>query len=179
MRILYVANHNCGDNDDRNGRGTPLPKVFDNRVNRGSPGPDRPNQCWLWTGRRTARGYGVLTVRGRKVKAHRLAYRLHHGAIPNGLNVLHKCDNPICVNPTHLFLGTHADNVLDMMQKGRISRGEDRPAAKLTEEIVRYARRVYRAGHPEFGARPLARRFGVSQPCMQNAISGRTWGWLP
>src|ERR1051326_6204138 len=75
--------------------------------------------CWVWTGG-TDGNYGTLCLRGSSVKAHRLSWEIHFGAIPDGLWVLHRCDNPPCVNPAHLFLGTRSDNMLDAGQKGRI-----------------------------------------------------------
>lgn len=87
---------------------------------------DGPNGCWVWGDSRTEFGYGLLvkersskTYRGKQKTAHRLSWELHHGEVPDGLSVLHRCDNPPCVNPDHLFLGTHADNMRDMFEKGR------------------------------------------------------------
>lgn len=78
-----------------------------------------PDRCWLWTGRRSPRGYGVFWLDGKNRRAHRVSYEMHIGAISDGVFVCHECDNPPCVNPAHLFLGTHLDNVRDMCVKGR------------------------------------------------------------
>lgn len=80
-----------------------------------------PHHCWIWRGAVTApMGYGNVKVDGRNIGAHRRAWELAHGPIPEGMFVLHRCDNPPCVNPAHLFLGTHADNMADMKAKGRV-----------------------------------------------------------
>lgn len=85
--------------------------------------------CIEWTGYTDPKGYGRLSVASGEVLAHRIAYGMHYGAINNGLHVLHRCDNPSCVNPAHLFLGTNDDNMADKVRKGRTSRfyGEDNP----------------------------------------------------
>lgn len=83
--------------------------------------PTKPlyGKCWLWTGAVSPFGYGKLFIEGKYVSAHKFAYKLYFGYIAEGMCVLHKCDNPRCVNPKHLFLGTHKDNTLDMLKKKR------------------------------------------------------------
>ena len=100
-----------------------------------------PSSCWLWTaGVVGGTGYGKIqdTRGGRYLRAHRVSWELAHGPIPDGMRVLHRCDNPPCVNPAHLFLGTDADNQHDMRAKGRFiqPRGERAGQAKLTTEQV-------------------------------------------
>jgi hypothetical protein len=119
-------------------------------------------QCWEWTGYKNEKGYGVINLRGERVMAHRMAYELAGGTIPKGLFVLHHCDNPGCVRPKHLFVGTLADNNADMDRKGRGRRGHNMPGtgnhrAKLTEDDIRAIR-----ASPENG-QVLADRYGVAR----------------
>lgn len=96
--------------------------------------------CWIWRGSLHDWGYGHLRHGGKDFKAHRVAWALINGPIPEGMEVLHSCDNPPCVNPSHLFLGTQQDNIDDMMQKGHYTRhaafGEANGSSKLTETQV-------------------------------------------
>ncbi|MEB2544316.1 HNH endonuclease signature motif containing protein [Burkholderia cenocepacia] len=134
--------------------------------------------CIIWQRARTRDGYGVVNHDGKLVRAHRLAYANHHGislSEIDGLVVRHRCDNPPCVNPDHLEIGTHADNAKDKVERGRTLRGEDQPSAKLTAEIVAYCREVYIARDKEFGATALARRFGVTQSAISRVILRNRW----
>lgn len=140
--------------------------------------------CWLWVAADDGRGYGKFWLSGEIVKAHRASWRLYRGGIPRGQWVLHRCDNPACVNPTHLFLGDRSANMRDMARKGRqvfqvdpskVRRGERGPGAKISEADARSI--VDRLVNGESGA-ALARQFGISR-CTVSAIKvGRIWKHL-
>lgn len=139
---------------------------------------DRTGECWEWTGYRDPNGYGRFSVGGRGGSvqlAHRYAWEMQNGSA-NGLFVCHHCDNPPCVNPAHMFLGTQVDNMRDMASKGRWSPrntacGERQGLAKLTEESVRAIRS--RAVSETIAA--LAREFCVSESTIACAVHRRTW----
>lgn len=137
----------------------------------------RGDSCWQWTGRMTRDGYGAFWFWGRMTKAHRVAWALENGSIPDGLCVLHQCDNRACVNPGHLFLGTQADNQRDMIQKGRSrkARGERHGRARLTESDVQEIRGLLGDG---MTLRAVAARFGVSVTTIHDLKTGKTWAWL-
>lgn len=131
--------------------------------------PEPMSGCWLWSGAWEKDGYGwVADGNGSATQAHRKAWALYVGPVPNGMHVLHRCDTRCCVNPAHLFLGAHADNMRDMASKGRAARrrGQAVPSAKLTEAQAREI-----LGSSE---RPgaVAARFGVS-PALVYAIRKR------
>jgi hypothetical protein len=96
----------------------------------------RSDVCWTWSAAKDRDGYGWFKRAGKQVYAHRVSWTLHHGEIPAGLFVLHKCDNPSCVRPEHLFLGTNLDNVRDALSKGRMAVG-DRNGSRLHPEKLR------------------------------------------
>lgn len=133
--------------------------------------------CWPWTGCAT-RGYGILNYRGRKERAHRIAWTLANSPIPPDMIVCHKCDNPPCCNPGHLFLGTHADNAIDMSEKerGNLKRGIRNPNARLTPGAVIEMRRLYAAGSTTCSA--LARAYGVDRKTVSAVLRGRTWAGI-
>lgn len=142
-----------------------------------------PAACWTWTGALTSTGYGNFGVgNGRTVKSHRYVWELTHGPLPGGLQVCHHCDNPPCVNPSHLFLGTQADNMRDAATKGRTKgwthghgsglRGERHGQSKLTEELVHDIRARVRAGESR---KSIARSLGVVPSTIDNVVWGKTW----
>lgn len=126
-------------------------------------------------------GRGSVRPLGRMVYAHRLAYELGVGPIPDGMHVLHQCDNPRCINPAHLSLGTHSQNMKECSERGRaripnpIKRGEQNGAAKLADVEVLSIRRLLSAGRAQ---RDIAARFGVSQQTIANIKSGKRWGHI-
>jgi hypothetical protein len=132
--------------------------------------------CWEWTGART-HGYGRIGYEGRVILTHRLAYDLAYGSVPSDVDVLHHCDNPACVRPDHLFLGTAKDNAQDMMAKGRGGyrtwRGEENGHAKLTRIQVASIRAEYATG--KVSQRNLARQYGMAQTTIGAILRGKTW----
>lgn len=137
-----------------------------------------PDDCWEWQATKTKTGYGNLSIglqKGdyfRQVRAHRFSYELHYGQIPDGMEVCHKCDNPGCVNPAHLFLGTHQQNIADKIAKGRQPNGEKLRQSKLTEDSVRLIREMRAEGMPY---QEIAMQFGVHNVTILDVVRGKTW----
>lgn len=162
-------------------RGT-LAERFWPKVDRNGPVPIHAPElgpCWLWTGYRLPWGYGQIgegPAGGRHLYAHRVAWELTYGPIPDGVLALHRCDNPPCVNPNHLFLGTNRDNTADMDNKAR--RGDHHPVgslngrAVLTPETAREVRRLHAMG-ASYGR--LAVSFGVGKSTISRVIHGESW----
>jgi hypothetical protein len=141
---------------------------------------DKSGDCWLWTAFVDDCGYGRFrpTSKSSMNMAHRHAWMLTYGPIPEGLLVCHRCDNPACVNPDHLFLGTHAENMTDMASKGRSrdSFGEQNPRAKLTENTVREIRARYAAGG--ITLKQLGAEYSVSDQAVWRLVHRKSWRHL-
>lgn len=128
--------------------------------------------CWEWTASKT-RGYAVIRANGRWCRANRVSYDLYCGPIADGMHVLHRCDNPACVNPEHLFLGTNADNMADKVAKGRQLPGSAHSLAKLTDADVLAIRNA--EGVTQLA---LATKYGVGQQQISRIRSGKRWAHL-
>ena len=131
-----------------------------------------PIGCWGWRGGVDGGGYGVFSNGKRRFKAHRASYELYVGPIPEGMSVLHRCDNPICSNPAHLFVGTQADNMRDAAEKRRVEYGVRHRASKLNASSVRKLRDLHAAGE---SPTRIAELFGVARATVLAVINGRTW----
>lgn len=156
------------------------PQHLANRLANGiASAPD--GGCWEWTRITNGDGYGQLRVAGRMVYAHRLAYELGIGPIPDGMHILHQCDNPRCINPAHLSIGTQSQNMKECSDRGRakipkpIKLGEENGSSKLLEVDVRSIRRLLEQGHTQ---QSIADRFGVTQRTISNIKLGKKWGHL-
>jgi hypothetical protein len=131
--------------------------------------------CWEWRGGKGEKGYGQFRAPGRSWIAPRAAHELYIGPIPEGMLVRHTCDNPPCVNPDHLVVGTHIDNNNDKVERGRQTKGAAVNTNKLTESQVLEMRRLRLGGAK---SKDLAIKFGVSTATASAICTGRTWKWL-
>jgi len=153
----------------------PKPKPIGERF---WPKVKKTKGCWLWEGTKNNMGYGMfMRVSPKKELAHRVSWALAYGSIPPGKNILHKCDNPACVRPDHLFIGTKKDNTQDMVKKGRnkyvAHPGEKNGNAKLTKRKVLEIRGAYETG--KISQTALAELYGVSQALIGFVITRRAW----
>lgn len=138
-----------------------------------------PDECWEWQGHRTKKGAGQIGLGTRKdglSYTHVLSWKIHNGEIPKGLLVCHECDNPPCVNPKHLFLGTPAQNSADMKNKGRATFGERQPNSKLKTMQVIQIKELVNGGA---ALQEIADEFGVSRSLVGMISKGKRWGHLP
>ena len=138
---------------------------------------DTPNGCWEWTGSRMRFGHGQIHIDGKSVLVHRFAWELENGPIPTGMEVCHHCDQPSCVRVSHLFLGTQADNMTDMVNKGRQERGDTHHYAKLSETEVIEIRRRYAQG--AVCQKELASEYGTSVSNISTIVRRRNWQHVP
>lgn len=147
----------------------PIEERFWQYVKKGSD-----SECWIWTGSKCGvnRSYGQISFNGRRVVAHRVSYIMAHGDIPRDLDVCHACDNTLCVNPAHLWLGTAHENILDMIHKGR----SNYAAGKLTPEQVIEIRRLLAKGYQ---GKAVAKMFGVNTMTISTIKTRKSWKHLP
>ncbi len=148
---------------DKHGSGRPLAERFWRKV-------DKSGDCWLWTGSKNSKGYGNIGVDGKTRRAHRIAWELENGPIPDGVEVCHSCDNPSCVRVSHLFLGAPSENTADMWNKGR-------GFSRLTEAQVAEIRQRYAQGGVSYTM--LAPSYGVHWSTIAYAVTGKTWRRIP
>lgn len=133
---------------------------------------DKTDNCWLWNGDITVGGYGRFWYEGNSVRAHRVSYLLFIGTIPDNLSVLHKCDNPKCVNPEHLFLGTPTQNMEDRDSKNRQAKGENVGVAKLTYRKVKQIRTLLDMGSK---SSEIAIRFSIAVSTVNRIKKRVSW----
>ena len=135
------------------------------------------NGCWEWTGNKNQNNYGVMGVSSidglKQYKAHRLMYKIKNGDISNNFLVCHKCDNPSCCNPDHLFLGTYLDNINDRILKGRTVKGENQGSSKLRSEQINEIRNKYIP--KKYTLKRLAKEYGVHHSTIYNVVKRVKW----
>lgn len=135
---------------------------------------NKTSGCWVWKSRLSSSGYGEFYYHGKNIKAHRFSWVIAHGEIPDGLLVCHHCDNPPCVRPNHLFLGTSLDNLRDCQAKGRrrALTGSDNPRSKLNEQT---ARLIFAVCPKYIRVVDASKIFGVDRATIGDVVHGRTW----
>lgn len=161
-KLIYYKNTNCMD-CRRNGRDAKdrlLKKVY------------FTDNCWIWMGGRNNKGYGYFYYRGVHMNVHRASYQIFNETILGDLHVLHKCNNPTCVNPKHLYAGTHKDNMRDLANSDRAVRGETHPQAKLNYKKVALIRLLSKQG---LSQSVLSQRFSIHQSQISRIVHNRSW----
>jgi len=140
--------------------------------------PDPNSGCWLWLGSVNEHNYGRVIYKGKRIYAHRHSWEAFNGEIPEGLKVLHKCDNPLCINPDHLFLGTQSDNMKDKVSKNRQHRlkGEDHGQSTLTDKDVLEIRNKYIPR--KYTAKILSKEYNTSIQNIRSILYRRSWRHL-
>jgi hypothetical protein len=128
--------------------------------------------CWEWVGKKSGGGYGSFRSNA-GYTAHRYSYSYYIGDIPVGMYICHKCDNPSCVNPDHLFCGSSQENTNDKVSKGRHPKGEDSATAKLSDIVVSEIRSKYIKGSQDFGTRALAKIYNVSHRLIWSIVANK------
>ncbi len=147
----------------------PIEKRFWSKVNKLTE-----QECWNWLASRDKDGYGQSYYNSKFIASHRLSWILHYGDIPSKLFVCHTCDNPSCVNPKHLFLGTNSDNMLDMVAKKRnpYRKGSKHGMSKLNEHQVKFIKQLLSNGRTVYS---IAKEYKVSQGTIRNIKFNLTW----
>lgn len=179
-RKIIISKHGraCGSCKAKKGRygsysGEFKPKSIEDKF---WPNVNKTKTCWLWVGYVEPAGYGKMRVGSKNMRAHRVSWELHNKPIPVGLCILHKCDIRNCVNPEHLFLGTHKDNMVDCVNKGRNAcnplKGEASPASKLKEADVREVKALLSSGE---SIASISRKYGVSTLPIFKIKHNKTW----
>lgn len=153
-------------------KGRPVAERFWEKVNIG-----KPDECWNWIASVGSAGRGVFGVRGKHYVAPRMAWILTNGEIPEGMFICHTCDNGLCCNPNHLYVGTPSDNAKDREERGRGNRriGQDDPKSKLTDDQVRFIKEHYKPFDKVYSQFGLARMMGVSRSTIENIVHGICW----
>jgi len=130
--------------------------------------------CWIWIASVDGYGYGMIGLTGSSMRAHRASWEFEYGKIPSGIYVCHDCDNPPCIRPSHLFLGTPKENIQDSVRKNRMAHGENYINSKLTNSDVFYIRAAY----PKETTKALANIFNISRSQIYNILSRVSWAHI-